>query len=71
MSMNSWIKIGATACLLGCFATGCAWQIGGDKAAKCNQPTKGQELIDLKKARDVNAISEAEYETQKQQVMHR
>lgn len=46
---------------------GCAWSIGEHK--EHGQPTRGQELIDLKKARDNGAISEEEYQAQKKRVM--
>ncbi|MFN5833699.1 MAG: hypothetical protein ACK56K_11210 [Akkermansiaceae bacterium] len=32
-------------------------------------PTRGQELIDLKKARDVKAITPSEYDAEKRKVM--
>lgn len=52
--------------------SGCAWSIGDSKHEPTNvhpQPTRGQELIDLKKALDQGAISQAEYEKTKQQIM--
>lgn len=45
----------------GCIAVG-----GSDK-----QPTKGQELLDLKTALDRGAINQADYETTKTQIMNR
>jgi hypothetical protein len=54
--------------------TGCAWSIG-DSDGKAHtiaaQPTRGQQLIDLKRAKDQGAITESEYETQKQRVLDR
>jgi hypothetical protein len=50
-----------------CLVSGCAWSIGEHKEHA--QPTRGQELIDLKKARDTGAISDVEYETQKKQLL--
>ncbi len=44
--------------------TGClAFQVGGDKSSV--QPSVGQQLVDLKKARDSGAMTEAEYECQR------
>ncbi len=51
--------------------TGCAWSIGGKGAESSVQPTKGQELIDLKRAKDTGAISDEEYEAQKQRAMQK
>ncbi len=50
---------------------GCAWSIGGGKhdAATGPQPTVGQQLIDLKKAKDQGAITESEYEAQKKKLL--
>ena len=48
---------------------GCAWQVGGDKKYDKVEPTIGQQLIDLKQARDVGAISEADYQAQKAKVL--
>lgn len=52
-------------------SSGCAWSIGG-KSDTCKvpaKPTRGQELIDLQKANEKGAISDAEYERLKQQIM--
>jgi hypothetical protein len=51
--------------------TGCAWSIGDGKAHTTNQPTRGQELIDLKRARDQGAITPEEYETQRKHIMEK
>ena len=49
---------------------GCAWSIGGKKEGGLSaHPTQGQELIDLKKARDQGALSEDEYQAQKARIM--
>ncbi len=59
--------------VLGGVGAGCVCAIGGGdgKDKQAIEPTKGQELIDLKKARDQGAISEEEYQSQKSQIMHR
>jgi hypothetical protein len=51
--------------------TGCAWSIGDGKGHTTVQATRGQELIDLKRAKDQGAISDREYEAQKQQILSR
>lgn len=58
--------------ILAGFLSACAWSIGeGKDRVTTNQTTRGQELIDLKKAKDQGAITEAEYETQKAQILAR
>ena len=53
-----------------CLVSGCSWSIGGGKKEDCvQQTTKGQELIDLKKARDQGALTEEEYQTQRNKVL--
>jgi hypothetical protein len=52
--------------------SGCAWSIGGKKEGGLSaHPTRGQELIDLKKARDQGAITEDEYQAHKTRIMER
>jgi hypothetical protein len=51
------------------FLTGCAWQLGGDKKVTTTQPTTGQQLIDLQKAKDSGAITDSEYQAQKAKVL--
>ena len=63
-----------SALALAAFLSGCAWSIGdkeGTDGAKAVQPTKGDELSDLKKAYDQGAITEQEYNEQKQRVLDR
>ncbi len=60
------------AALVAAVAAGCAWSIGGSKESQHRvQPTKGQELLDLKRAKDAGALSDAEYEAQKQRVLNK
>jgi hypothetical protein len=55
------LSIVALVCVSGCIA------VGGTAV----QPTKGQELIDLKTALDRGSITQGEYETTKAQIMNR
>jgi hypothetical protein len=63
-----------SALTLSALLAGCAWSIGdkeGADGAKVTQPTKGDELLDLKKAYDQGAITEQQYQDQKQRVLDR
>lgn len=55
--------------ILAVFLCGCVAGIGGTE--KTEQPTVGQELIDLKKALDEGAVSEKEYDELKQKIMNK
>ena len=48
---------------------GCAWQVGGDKKVSTMQPTTGQQLVDLQKAKDSGAITDSEYQAQKAKLL--
>jgi hypothetical protein len=62
----------ATVVAASLLVSGCAWSIGGGREGEQTvQATKGQELMDLKRAKDTGAISEAEYETQKQRILNK
>ncbi|HZR18603.1 MAG TPA: SHOCT domain-containing protein [Verrucomicrobiae bacterium] len=50
---------------------GCVWSVGGKEHVTSAQPTRGQELIDLKKARDQGAITPEEYENKRRQILER
>lgn len=52
------------------FLSGCAWQVGGDKKVAM-QPTTGQQLMDLQKAKDSGAINDSEYQAQKAKLLER
>ncbi len=60
-------------CALGVLISGCAWSIGEEHGPPCPgmKPTRGQELIDLKKARDAGALTPDEYEAQKQKLLEK
>jgi hypothetical protein len=49
--------------------TGCTWSIGSGPKNSTIMPTVGQQLVDLQKAKDVGAISEAEYQAQKARIL--
>jgi hypothetical protein len=55
--------LAAMVLLSGCLAIG-----GGDKHVTHN-PTLGQQLVDLQKARDAGAISDQEYAAQKAKLL--
>jgi hypothetical protein len=48
---------------------GCVVGLGNRSGANQSDPTLGQELIDLKKAREAEAISEEEYQQQKRKLL--
>jgi PBP1b-binding outer membrane lipoprotein LpoB len=62
-----------TPILAGCLAvmllTGCSWQIGGGAKNATMQPTIGQQLIDLQKAKDAGIITDSEYQAQKSKIL--
>jgi hypothetical protein len=50
--------------------TGCLnLQLGGGATSKPQPPTVGQQLIDLQKAKDAGALTEAEYQAQKAKLL--
>jgi hypothetical protein len=50
--------------------TGClAFQVGGDKK-EAPKATLGQQLIDLKAAKDTGAITDAQYESEKAKLLN-
>jgi hypothetical protein len=49
--------------------TGCSWSVGGGSKNVSIMPTVGQELVDLQKAKDSGAITDAEFQTQKAKVL--
>ncbi len=72
VKLGKWTALVTAATLLGVLASGCAWQIGGDKKGPTEaRPTRGQELVDLKKARDQGAVSEEEYQAQRNKILGR
>ncbi len=70
--LTRWMGLVTTGTIMGLLLSGCAWSIGSDKEhTAVMQPTRGQELIDLKKAKDQGAITEEEYQAQRKKVMDR
>ena len=71
------LKLGmriATFGIISGLLSGCACSIGDGHKDRNHpvehvQPTRGQELLDLKKARDQGAITEDEYQAQKQHLL--
>jgi len=59
------IALSAMVLLSGCLAL----EVGGNDKREDKKATTGQQLIDLKKARDAGAISDSEYETQKAKIL--
>jgi hypothetical protein len=51
--------------------TGCVFSLGGSKEVMSTRTTRGQELIDLKRARDQGAITPEEYEAKRRQILDR
>ena len=49
--------------------TGCTWSIGSGSKSVTMMPTAGQQLVDLQKAKDSGAITDAEYQAQKAKVL--
>lgn len=48
---------------------GCAINLGNKTSPEHNKATVGQELIDLKRARDNGVITEEEYQSQRRRLM--
>jgi hypothetical protein len=61
----------AMSLLAGAFLGGCAWSVGSRDGETYVRPTQGQELIDLQRAHESGALSDAEYEAQRQKILTR
>ena len=59
--------------LAGLFAltliTGCETHLGGGSTTRIEQPTLGQQLIDLQRAKEAGAITDSEYQAQKAKLL--
>ena len=66
------LSLSVTAALL---SSGCVFAIGcpskGDEPSKTTQPTRGSELMDLKKAREAGVITQEEYDQAKQRILEK
>ena len=51
------------------FLSGCSWSVGSSPKTANVVPTTGQQLIDLQKAKDSGAITDAEYQAQKAKLL--
>ncbi len=50
--------------------TGCiGLQLGGGQSSEIKSPTLGQQLLDLQKAKDAGALTDAEFQTQKSKLI--
>ena len=73
-AIGNGVKVALISMMLACFASGCICSIGGGKGKSDGfpqSPTAGQELIDLKKALDQDAISQEEYDQTKERILRR
>ena len=59
------VALSAVVLLTGCLAL----DLGGGNKSEEKKPTLGQQLIDLKAAKDAGAISDDEYQTQKAKLL--
>jgi hypothetical protein len=48
---------------------GCGWSVGASSTEQVEKATVGQQLIDLKKARDSGALSETEYSKKRKELI--
>jgi len=51
------------------FLAGCSWSVGSSPKSGNMLPTTGQQLIDLQRAKDSGAITDAEYQAQKAKLL--
>ena len=56
-------------CLATMLVGGCAWEVSSAPKHATVQPTVGQQLIDLQKAKDAGAITDAEFQAQKAKLL--
>jgi len=50
--------------------TGCETHLGGGTTNRIEQPTLGQQLIDLQRAKEAGAINDSEYQAQKARLLN-
>lgn len=63
--ITSMFSLPAILLLSGCLGL----SLGGGKKTVTNNPTLGQQLVDLKTARDAGALTEQQYEDQKAKLL--
>jgi Trk-type K+ transport system membrane component len=51
------------------FLSGCSWSVGSGAKNATIMPTLGQQLVDLQKAKEAGAITDAEYQAQKAKLL--
>lgn len=61
------VALGTMLLLTGCIGL----SIGGGSKSDITHATAGQELVDLQKAKDSGAISDAEYQAQRNKILQR
>jgi hypothetical protein len=59
----------ACAALILIAVAGCGWSLGSSSHEQVQKPTVGQQLIDLKKARDLGAITDTEYAKKRKELI--
>ena len=59
----------AALCLVVALTGGCALDLSSAPKQSIVHPTVGQQLIDLQKAKDAGAITDAEFQTQKAKLL--
>jgi len=52
------------------FVTGCETHLGGGTTNRIEQPTVGQQLIDLQRAKEAGAITDAEFQARKTKLLN-
>lgn len=50
---------------------GCSLELGTGSTTRIENATIGQQLIDLKKAKDIGALSDAEYDQERAKILNR
>ena len=71
-NLTDWAVAAIAGAVMSLLLCGCAWSIGSDKPhSAVIEPTRGQELIDLQKAKDQGVITEEEYQAQKKRILNR
>jgi hypothetical protein len=62
-------SVGLVLALAMTLLTGCSWSVGSSPKTSNVMPTTGQQLMDLQKARNAGAISDAEYQAQRTKLL--